>query len=102
MALGHSRPRICLGVIALDHELCVGMIFFENLNAIFRDHARLRIASSSVTDLCPEPTGLMPKRRRKPRIAKHHAGRKFLRHDLIRNWKTTFRDRASARKVRGF
>ncbi len=34
----------------------------------------LRIAPSSVQELCPEPTGLRPKRRSKPRVAKHRAG----------------------------
>jgi hypothetical protein len=34
----------------------------------------LRIAPSSVPDF-PELTGLPPKRRRKPRVAKHCAGR---------------------------
>src|SRR6516162_6070337 len=36
-------------------------------------HAWLRIAPSSVPDF-PELTGLRPKRRRKPRVAKHCAG----------------------------
>src|SRR5438067_13171774 len=61
-------------------RLVIASSLFVSNSAAVRTNDRvgardvLRIAPSSVPGVDPEPTGLAPKRRAKPRVAKHRAG----------------------------
>jgi hypothetical protein len=82
MALGHSRPRAVLGVIRGESRKPVfadrtafsfghDLVRKRRKNQFSKNHVLVRIAPSSCSGARPEPTGLVPKRRPKPRVAKH-------------------------------
>src|SRR5262249_33653927 len=69
--LAHPPIDFVLRLVALGHRVLAVCV---NPGALARAAQVLRIAPSSVQGPSPEPTGLAPKRRPKPRVAQHRAG----------------------------